>query len=347
MNGRRLTAILAADVAGFSALMTASSKDDTLSALKGHQGVVLPMVTGYDGRVVEATDGGILAEFPSVLNAVKCAVTIQEMMQERNAATSPERRLQFRIGITQGEVVPQGESLAGESVEIAKRLDDICDPGGICIAGNVYGEIKERYTARYRDIGEQSLKDMPAPVRVYRIGMTRLSTETLPPLVPPMSLPRVPSVQLSQKQWIAAGAAVAVVLLLGAGAAWWGLAPSKPAQQVAAKSPAAQPSLPTTPPVAPEASPSAPPAATAAPSEPAPAESKAAAIELPPAADNKDAILAPPPAATPVPSELAPENKEAILAPSPSAPSAASESDRKSTRLNSSHIQKSRMPSSA
>src|SRR5262245_46154095 len=98
MSSRRLAAILAADIAGYSALM-AADEIDTVSSLKGHQTVILPMVAAYSGRIIDTAGDGILAEFPSVLNAVKCAVAIQEVMLERNASTPPDRRMQFRIGI--------------------------------------------------------------------------------------------------------------------------------------------------------------------------------------------------------------------------------------------------------
>ena len=155
MGGRRLTAILAADIAGYSALMGASDVD-TLADLKGHQSAVLPLIAGYNGRIIDTAGDGILAEFPSVFNAVKCAIAIQEVMSERNASVAPERRMQFRIGINQGDVLFDEERIYGDGINIAARLEGICEPGGICISGKVYEEIKGRFEIHYEDIGDQT-----------------------------------------------------------------------------------------------------------------------------------------------------------------------------------------------
>lgn len=170
MSTRRLTAILAADIAGYSALM-AANEIDTVSALKGHQTVILPMVAAYSGRVIDTAGDGILAEFPSVLNAVKCAVAIQEVMLERNASVPPDRRMQFRIGINQGDVLVDEERIFGDGINIAARLEQICQPGGICISGKVYDEINGRFEIQYKDVGEKVLKNIPNPVRVYAVSI--------------------------------------------------------------------------------------------------------------------------------------------------------------------------------
>jgi class 3 adenylate cyclase len=174
MGGRRLTAILAADIAGYSALMGASDVD-TLADLKGHQSAVLPLIAGYNGRVIDTAGDGILAEFPSVFNAVKCAIAIQEVMSERNASVAPERRMQFRIGINQGDVLFDEERIYGDGINIAARLEGLCEPGGICISGKVYEEIKGRFEIHYEDIGDQTLKNISQPVRTYRIAVSRVA----------------------------------------------------------------------------------------------------------------------------------------------------------------------------
>jgi class 3 adenylate cyclase len=174
MGGRRLTAVMAADIAGYSALMGANDVE-TLADLKGHQSAVLSLVAGYDGRVIDTAGDGVLAEFPSVLNAVKCAIAIQEVMSERNASVAPERRMQFRIGINQGDVLFDGDRIYGDSINVAARLEGICEPGGICISGKVFEEIKGRFEIQYNDIGDQTLKNISQPVRAYRISVSRSS----------------------------------------------------------------------------------------------------------------------------------------------------------------------------
>ena len=123
-QSRRLAAILAADIAGYSALM-GSDEARTVRDLKGHQAVVLPMVGEFGGRVIDTAGDGILAEFPSVLNAVECAVVIQRKMVERNAAIEPERRMEFRIGINLGDVIYDGDRIFGDGVNVAARLEGI------------------------------------------------------------------------------------------------------------------------------------------------------------------------------------------------------------------------------
>src|SRR2546421_11594342 len=131
---RKLAAILAADIAGYSALMGAD-EDATVRDLKAHQAVVLPMVGEHGGRVIDTAGDGILAEFASVLGAVRCAVAIQKIMAERNAAVDPARQMQFRIGINQGDVVFDEARVYGDGVNVAARLESIAEAGGICISG--------------------------------------------------------------------------------------------------------------------------------------------------------------------------------------------------------------------
>lgn len=164
---RRLTAIVAADIASYSALMGADEVA-TVRDLKGHQSVIFPMIAGYSGRIIDTAGDGIMAEFASVLNAVKCAVAIQETMAERNAAVAPERRMQFRIGINQGDVVFDEQRIYGDGINIAARLEGAAEPGGICISGKVYEEIKGKVELQCIDMGEQQFKNIPELVRTYR-----------------------------------------------------------------------------------------------------------------------------------------------------------------------------------
>jgi adenylate cyclase len=169
---RRLSAILAADIAGYSALMGADEAR-TVRDLKGHQAVVLPMVGEFDGRIIDTAGDGILAEFPSVVNAVKCGVVIQSKMSERNAAIEPERRMQFRIGINLGDVVCDEARIYGDGINVAARLESMADPGGICISGKVYDEVNDRVQVAYQYLGEQQLKNIARSVRVYRVQLAK------------------------------------------------------------------------------------------------------------------------------------------------------------------------------
>src|SRR5262247_447223 len=158
-QSRRLAAILAADIAGYSALM-GSDEARTVSDLKGHQAVVLPMVGEFGGRVIDTAGDGMLAEFPSVLNAVECAVAIQRKMIERNSAIEPERRMEFRIGINLGDVIYDSDRIFGDGVNVAARLEGIAEPGGICVSGLVHDQVRGRLDCAFEDIGEQSLKNI-------------------------------------------------------------------------------------------------------------------------------------------------------------------------------------------
>jgi adenylate cyclase len=186
---RRLSAILAADIAGYSALM-AADEARTVRDLKGHQAVVLPMIGEFAGRIIDTAGDGILAEFPSVLNAVECALAIQSKMAERNAAIEPERRMQFRLGINIGDVVHDGTRIYGDGINVAARLETIAEAGGICISGKVYEEINGRIDLACQDIGEQQLKNIARPVRAYRVRLDGIA----PTADPAPALPTKPSI---------------------------------------------------------------------------------------------------------------------------------------------------------
>jgi adenylate cyclase len=186
-QSRRLAAILAADIAGYSALMGADEAR-TVSDLKGHQAVVLPMVGEFGGRVIDTAGDGLLAEFPSVLNAVECAVAIQRRMVERNAAVEPERHMEFRIGINLGDVIYDNDRIFGDGVNVAARLEGIAEPGGICVSGKVHDEIRARIGLDYEDLGARQLKNIAEPVRVYGIRLDRAPKRAV------LALPDKPSI---------------------------------------------------------------------------------------------------------------------------------------------------------
>jgi len=166
-NSRRLAAIVAADIAGYSRLMGAN-EDETVRDLKAHQAVLLPMVVTFEGRIIDTAGDGILAEFASVVQAVRFALEMQSLMAARNNERSPERRMDFRIGINFGDVVSDGTRIYGDGINIAARLESLADPGGICLSARVHEEVSGKLDADWDSMGEQQLKNIARSVRVYR-----------------------------------------------------------------------------------------------------------------------------------------------------------------------------------
>jgi len=167
---RKLTAILSADAAGYSRLM-GDDEDTTIRTLTDYRRAMGNLIQQYSGRVVDSPGDNLLAEFPSVVDAVNCAVEIQGELAERNAELPENRRMEFRIGVNLGDVVPEGERIYGDGVNIAARLESLAEPGGICISGSVYGQIKNRLKLEYESLGEQEVKNIKEPVPVYRVLM--------------------------------------------------------------------------------------------------------------------------------------------------------------------------------
>jgi adenylate cyclase len=166
---RRLTAILAADVAGYSRLMGAD-EEGTHERLKAHLGeLVNPKIQEHRGRIVKNTGDGFLAEFASVVDAVRCAVETQRDMAEANAAIPPERRIEFRIGINLGDVIAEEHDIFGHGVNVAARLEALAEPGGICLSRVVRDQVRDRLDYIFEDTGEQQVKNIARPVRVYRV----------------------------------------------------------------------------------------------------------------------------------------------------------------------------------
>src|SRR5262245_46683270 len=163
---RRLAAILAADIAGYSALMGADDAD-TVRSLKEHQAVVLPMIKEHGGRIIDTAGDGILAEFGSVVNAAECAVAIQRTMAERNADVEEARRMRFRIGINQGDVIFDDSRVYGDGVNVASRLENLADHRRICISRKVYEDISGKIQFSFVDLGEQQLRNIAQPVGIY------------------------------------------------------------------------------------------------------------------------------------------------------------------------------------
>src|SRR5436190_1434605 len=168
---RRLTAILAADVVGYSRLMGANESGTlaTLDALRTD--FVNPKISEHQGRIVKLTGDGMLVEFPSVVNAVACAAELQRGIRRRNAGAPQDQRIELRIGVNVGDVIVQGEDIFGDGVNVAARLESIATPGGITISGPVRDHIGNRLDLVFEDMGEQTLKNIERPVRVYRVHL--------------------------------------------------------------------------------------------------------------------------------------------------------------------------------
>jgi len=167
---RKLTAILSADVKGYSRLMGAD-EEGTLRTLTAYREVMATLIQQHNGRVVNAPGDALLAEFESVVDAVKSAIEIQRELAKRNAELIPDRRMEYRIGINLGDVMVDGDSIYGDGVNIAARLESLSEAGGICISGTAFDHVKNKVTLGYKYLGEQTVKNISEPVRVYRVLM--------------------------------------------------------------------------------------------------------------------------------------------------------------------------------
>lgn len=171
---RRLAAILAADVAGYSRLIGAD-EEGTLARLKGlRRELIDPTIAEHHGRIVKTTGDGMLVEFPSVVDAVRCAVEVQRAMIEREADVPIDRELRFRIGINLGDIVIERDDIFGDGVNVAARLEALAEPGGVCLSGAVRDQVGDRLSYAFEDRGEQRVKNISRPIRIYQ-----LSAETI------------------------------------------------------------------------------------------------------------------------------------------------------------------------
>ena len=166
---RRLAAILAADVAGYSRLM-AADESGTLARLSGLRAEVLdPKIAQFHGRIVGSAGDSLLVEFASAVNAVQCAVEIQVRLAERNAGLPEDKRMVFRMGVNLGDVIPRDGTIHGDGVNIAARLEKLAEPGGICIGSNIYDQVRSKLVCAYDDLGDQQFHNIPEPVRAFRV----------------------------------------------------------------------------------------------------------------------------------------------------------------------------------
>ncbi len=195
---RKLTAIFSADVKGYSRLM-GDDEVATIHTLASYRELMTTNIEQSRGRVIDSPGDNLLAEFASVVDAVQCAVDIQQALQERNAELPPARRMEFRIGINVGDVIVEGERIYGDGVNIAARLESLAEGGGICISGVVHDQVENKLPFTYVDMGEQAVKNIARPVRVFRVVMAPESPtqELAPPSPPPvqtLTLPSKPSI---------------------------------------------------------------------------------------------------------------------------------------------------------
>jgi adenylate cyclase len=223
---RRLAAILAADVAGYSRLVGADELG-TLARWQVHcDSLVVPKIRSHDGRIVRTSGDGVLAEFASVVNAVQCAVELQHAMAERNADIPQEKRIEFRIGINVGDIIVDRGDIWGDGVNVAARLEALAEPGGICVSGRVQEDVQGKlHSLVFEDAGEQRLKNIARPVRVYRVRLDEVHRSDHS-RADALIAPEVGQRPAGRRRW-ASRHALAVIPLIVLGAtsgAWWWLA---------------------------------------------------------------------------------------------------------------------------
>ena len=223
---RKLSAILSADVKGYSRLM---GEDElaTVDTLKKYRGVMSTLVQKYKGRVVDSPGDNILSEFPSVVDAVECAVKVQEELKARNAELPENRKMEFRIGVNLGDVIEDEDRIYGDGVNIAARVEGLAEGGGICVSGTAYDQVKNKLSLGYEYLGEHTVKNIAEPVRAYRV------------LMDPEDAGKVIGEERPRPgRWVRAALAAVVVLVVGAVAvAIWNyyLHPASPPVEVASK----------------------------------------------------------------------------------------------------------------
>jgi TolB-like protein/class 3 adenylate cyclase/tetratricopeptide (TPR) repeat protein len=209
---RRLAAILAADIAGYSRLMH-EDEAATVRDLKSHQRVILPLVGQHGGRIIDTAGDGIMAEFPSVVGATECAVEIQRVMAERNEGVANGRRMLFRIGINLGDVIHDDTRIYGDGINIAARLEALAEPGQVLVSSTVYDQVRGKLPLAFEDRGERQVKNIEQPVRVYRLTPGASATAA-------STLVRRPAIA-DRRRRILWGLGAACLILLAAAAAWW------------------------------------------------------------------------------------------------------------------------------
>jgi adenylate cyclase len=226
---RRLAAILSADVKGYSRLM-GEDEVATIRTLTAYRAVMTVLIQQHHGRVVDAPGDNLLAEFASIVNAVQCAVTIQHDLKAHNAAAPSQRRMEFRIGINLGDVVVEGERIYGDGVNIAARVEGLAEPGGICLSGNAYEQVRHKVGLHYEDLGEQAVKNIAEPVRVWQVAMDEAAAalaeqtalqqaqpeqrEAAPIVGAEQALPATRQLSTTHRNWMVAAIVIVSLLLI-------------------------------------------------------------------------------------------------------------------------------------
>ena len=212
---RKLVAILAADVAGYSRLV-GLDEEGTLARLKIlRREVIDPEIASHRGRIVKTTGDGLLIEFASVVDAVRCAVAVQRVCVEREAALPQDRRIQFRVGINLGDIVVDGDDILGDGVNIAARLEGIAEPGGICISEDAFRQVQGRVEVDFHDLGHQQLKNITRPIRAYSLVVQKPGSITSPADKPSIAV--LPFANMSsdpEQEFLADGIAEDVITAL-------------------------------------------------------------------------------------------------------------------------------------
>lgn len=207
---RKLTTILATDVEGYSRLMSAD-EETTLKTLKSYREIIDGLISRHDGRIFGTAGDSVVAEFGSTVEAVRCAMSIQEDLRVHNAELIEDLRMMFRIGINVGDVMVENENLFGDGVNVAARLESIAEAGGICISRSVFDQVKNKLSIGFEDIGPQKVKNIPEPVPAFRVVVDPVSVATT--IDTPTTAPR----------WRMTAIAAVVVILAVGGIAWWQL----------------------------------------------------------------------------------------------------------------------------
>jgi TolB-like protein/class 3 adenylate cyclase len=181
---RKLTAIMAVDVVGYSRLM-GEDEAGTARAVREHREAARPLVAARDGRIVKTMGDGLLLEFPSIVGAVDCAIAVQKLMADRNGDAPQTKKIVYRIGVHLGDVLVDGDDILGEGVNIAARLEGVCEPGGVLISGAAHEHVRGRIDAQFTDLGEMALKNIGRPVRAYAVGQGGANAAAMPAAVAP------------------------------------------------------------------------------------------------------------------------------------------------------------------
>src|SRR5512136_3111291 len=222
---RKLTAILNADVKGYSRLMGEDEKG-TVRTLNAYKELMAGLIQHHRGRVVDAPGDNVLAEFGSVVDAVECAVEIQKELKTRNAELPENRKMEFRIGVNLGDVIEDGEQILGDGVNIAARLESLSEAGGICISGTAFDHVRNKLELGYEYLGERSVKNIALPVRVYKVLMDSEAAGNV-----------IGEKKAKSRQWLMAtmGLVIGLIVVIAAIVIWKLYAPPAPQPETGTK----------------------------------------------------------------------------------------------------------------